>query len=216
MANFSHTYNPPLEFFENDGAGNFTSRGQAVVGWIEEYMNATFFDYDNDGDLDLYYTVFDYITSGDVKVLYSNNSDWTFSQVQVPSDMEAWSLYSASWADYDNDGDLDLFTLRKLFRNETSVIRPNNHWLKVNLVGNGTTVNKDAIGAEARINLDGGKILTRQVEGGVGGAYGNQNGFVLHFGLGQEAGPVNVEITWTDGSTQVVNTAVDTTTTVQR
>ena len=209
MANFSHSYNPRLEFFENDGVGNFTSRGEAGVGWIEEYINASFFDYDNDGDIDLYYTVFDYIASDDFNVLYSNNGNWTFSQVQLPPSMEDDSAYSAAWADYDNDGDVDLFTLSKLFKNETNVLRPDNHWLKVKLLGNGTTVNKDAIGAEARIYLGGGVILTRQVEGGAGGGWGNQNDSTLHFGLGDQGGPVDLLITWTDGSTQVINTSVD-------
>ena len=208
MANFSHSYNPRHEFFENTG-GSFTSRGMAGVAWIEEYINSTFFDYDNDGDLDLYYTVFDYISPPDKNVLYSNNGDWTFTLVDVPPSMEQFSLYSASWADYDKDGDLDLYTFGKLFKNKTNLLIPDNHWLRVKLVGNGTTVNKSAIGTEVRIDLGGGKILTRQVEGGDGGGYGNQNDMTLHFGLGSHSSNVNLDVKWPNGATQVVNTAVD-------
>jgi len=46
-------------------------------------------------------------------------------------------------AEFFDPTDLDLLTGNKLFRNPGSA----NHWLKVALVGNGTTVNKAAIGA---------------------------------------------------------------------
>jgi len=215
MANFSHPYNPPHEFFENTG-GSFTSRGMAGMGWIEEYTNALLFDYDNDGDLDLYYTVFDYIAPADNDVLYTNNGDWTFSFVQLPESMEEASGFSAACADYDNDGDLDLFTMKKLFRNDANLLRPDNHWLKVKLIGNGTTVNTGAVGAEARIDLGGDVILLRQVGGGMGGDFGNQSESTLHFGLGENSGPVDVEITWPDGSVQVVSTSVDIKITIQQ
>ena len=77
------------------------------------------------------------------------------------------------------------------------------HWLKVRLQGDGTTVNRSAIGTQVRIDLGGGKIVTRQVESGTG--EGNQNDMTLHFGLGDRVDPVVVEVFWPDGTTAVHN-----------
>jgi hypothetical protein len=63
-------------------------------------------DYDNDGDPDLY------ITNFGSNRLYRNNRDGTFTDVTRTAgeglDDPRWST-SASFADYDADGDLDLF-----------------------------------------------------------------------------------------------------------
>lgn len=58
-------------------------------------------DYDADGDPDLY------VTNVGPNVLYRNNGDGTFSEVEGPQD-NRWST-SAAFLDYDGDGDLDLF-----------------------------------------------------------------------------------------------------------
>jgi hypothetical protein len=82
-----------------------------------------------------------------------------------------------------------------------------NHWLRVHLKGDGTTVNGAAIGAQVRITVDG-KTLTRQVEGGTG--EGNQNDPTLHFGLGDHSGTVNMVISAPDGTTRTISgVAVD-------
>ena len=54
-----------------------------------------------------------------------------------------------------------------------------------------------AIGAQVRVTLPDGRTLSRQVEAGTG--EGNANSPILHFGLGDFAGTVKVEIRWPDG-----------------
>ncbi|MCD6394029.1 MAG: ASPIC/UnbV domain-containing protein, partial [Planctomycetes bacterium] len=105
--------------------------------------------------------------------------------------------YQAAWADFDNDGDIDLVTAGKLFINRGNA----NHWLKVKLRGDGKSVNRDAIGSQVRIKLKD-KILTRQVEAGTG--EGNQNEMTLHFGLGTHKDSVDLEIIWAGGLRQTL------------
>ena len=101
--------------------------------------------------------------------------------------------YQAAWADYDNDGYLDLTTNGRLYRNSGST----HGWLKVRLEGDGKAVNRAAIGAQVRATISG-QTITRQVESGTG--EGNQNDLTLHFGLGAYRGIVALEILWPDGA----------------
>ncbi len=73
--------------------------------------------------------------------------------------------------------------------------------MEITLVGDGVTVNRAAVGAQARISLPD-RVLVRQVEAGTG--EGNQNDLMLHFGLGAHAAPVDVEILWPGGRRQSV------------
>ena len=77
-----------------------------------------------------------------------------------------------------------------------------NHWLKVQLLSNKKTINRFAVGAQVRVTLKDGRILSRQVESGTG--QGNQNDLVLHFGLGSNKHPVDLNIFWPDGSTETL------------
>jgi enediyne biosynthesis protein E4 len=96
--------------YRNDGGGVFTSiSGGQLVSLCTEVLGAAFGDYDNDGFLDLY------LPRGRTgqslpSFLFHNNHDGTFTQVQQSPFTNDFGLaMSASWADYDNDGWLDLF-----------------------------------------------------------------------------------------------------------
>ena len=76
-------------------------------------------DYNGDGHLDLYAT-----NSVGPNALFRNNGDATFTDVAVAAGVDDPDAtgYGAGWADYDQDGDLDLYVANfgasKLFRNE--------------------------------------------------------------------------------------------------
>jgi len=78
---------------------------------------ATWGDYDNDGDLDLYVCNYDSPSK-----LLRNEGNGVF--VNATPELSISSLCTgAAWADYDNDGDLDLYVARygmpnRLFRND--------------------------------------------------------------------------------------------------
>ena len=220
VSNFSH---PPAsqdrcKFYRNNltAAGcTFVAHPGEVVRWQESYAHPTFGDYDNNGFPDLYLTT---KYPGDRSSLFRNTSarlnvhageevvgltadTWTMSDETDETGTGHSGSYQGSWADFDNDGDLDLATGGLLLRNPGNKAH---HWLKVRLQGEG--VNAFAIGAEVRIRA-GRWILTRQVEGATG--EGNQNDLTLHFGFGDYPGPVELQIKWPDGTRQTVPTSLD-------
>lgn len=210
--NFAHPWDnqPHSRFLKNLGPEQkfkFEDKGECGVHYQESYASPTLGDYDNDGDLDLYFTtVYGGASYGisNFPVLYRNDGNWSFADVTDEAGLGSLpATYQAAWGDVNNDGFLDLATAGKLFVNKGN----DNHWLKIRLKGDGKTVNSAAIGARVRIKL-GDKTLTRQVEGG-GVGQGNQNDLTLHFGLGAHAEQVAYEVTWTNGTKQTGETEID-------
>ncbi|MEO8168403.1 MAG: CRTAC1 family protein, partial [bacterium] len=123
----------PNHLFHNDGPPNYTftriDTGVVVTG-MAPYTVATWSDYDNDGDMDLF------IGSGPATgvpapdFLYKNMLKETnvayFTRITTspiatdPVDGQVWN-----WIDYDNDGDLDAY-LTNYSGNGGSVGRANN------------------------------------------------------------------------------------------
>jgi hypothetical protein len=95
-------------YYRNDGDFNFT---KIVSGPLVTDLSISFGpslgDHDNDGDQDLF------VANGAmdlVNFLYNNNGDGSFTRVTTGVMLtEATSTLGSSWADYDNDGDLDLY-----------------------------------------------------------------------------------------------------------
>ena len=201
--NFAHPGQPQSRFLRNRGPEHgyeFEDKGTCGVAFQESYASPTLGDYDNDGDLDLFFTT---VYGHNAPRLYRNNGNWSFSDVTGEEGIpRLGATYQAAWGDVNNDGFLDLATGGRLFINNGNA----NHWLKIKLKGNGTTVNAAAIGAQVRIKL-GDQTLSRRVGDTVG--QGSQNNLTLHFGLGQHADNVKYTVTWTNGETQEGETAVD-------
>ncbi len=204
VGNFSHPpdYQDRPMFMRNAGAPDYHFEDMSPIArlaWQESFASPALADFDNDGDLDLYFTT---VYEGDHSVLYRNEGGWRFVDVTAEAGIAAERTYQAAWADYDGDGDLDLLTGGKLYENRVA----DGHRLRVRVQGPGS-----AIGAVARVRL-GQRTLTRQVESSTG--QGNQSEMTLHFGLGGFAGPVEVEVRWPGGATRTVSAQADTTITV--
>ena len=106
----------------------------------------------------------------------------------------------AAFADFDNDGDLDVFlrtlqgTAHLMFRNNVGNAQG---FLRIALEGREST--RDAFGAVVRVKTNRG-ILTKVKSGGSG--FLSQNDPRLLFGLGEEAGAEWLEVTWPSGRQQ--------------
>ena len=112
----------------------------------------------------------------------------------------------SAYADIDGDGDVDLLLLQTgdrplLLRNRAADGDGAEavNWLRVDLEGNGSSSNRDALGARVEL-VAGGSTQRRQVTPSHG--YQSQSELVLTFGLGQNEVIDRVVVVWPDGSRQ--------------
>jgi len=134
--------------------------------------------------------------------LYLNLCNKKFLDISGVSGLDSISDgRGAILADFDNDGDLDVFltTLQGhahlLFRNNVGQA---SHYLRVTLEG-GPDIGRDAYGAVVRVKTSAG-ILTKIKSGGDG--FLSQHDPRLLFGLGQDDRAEWMEVTWPDGKVE--------------
>ncbi len=200
--------------FRNDGGGTFTRiLGIPLVQGGESSSGGSLGDYDNDGDLDLF--VPHAGTGLTVPDLWRNDGDMTFTAL-TSADVGDLLLglprpQNSEWADYDNDGDLDLYVNN--FTNLAGTPRPNrlyrnegngNGWLEIRLTG--TTSNRSAVGAIVRVKATIDGAPTWQMRDIVGGptSFEFQRELRAHFGLGDAAVADSVVVEWPSGAVQVL------------
>ncbi len=102
----------PMHYFHNKGDGLFEDRS-ATAGLAAQVGGGLYCvqtDYNNDGYLDVYVPRGAWLPVGVRPSLLRNNGDGTFTDVTGPAGLlDPVNSNSAAWADYDNDGWLDLF-----------------------------------------------------------------------------------------------------------
>jgi hypothetical protein len=213
---FTYTGDENERLFRNDGTNGFTQITEgALVNAGGDSLSAAWGDYDNDGYLDLF-VANDF---GQNNCLYHNEGDGTFSPVTEGAVVnDDGRSRSCGWADYDNDGYLDLFVANGgydappappqesgfLYHNDGGT----NNWLILKLVG--IASNRSAIGAKVRVlTTIGGKRFwqLREISGG-GGGWGSQNDLRAHFGLGDAIKADTVRIEWPSGIVQELTNVV--------
>jgi hypothetical protein len=215
--NLSGQGNMEDTLYKNNGDGTFTDvTTQAGLGSTSNNWAAVWGDYDNDGFLDLFVACAGAgaVGAGNANLLYHNNGNGTFTNVAAAQGVElddegASPHRAAAWADYNNDGFLDLIIkdgcgpehdtgegfvgLHRLVRNRHT--DNGNHFIKVHLIG--VQSNRDGIGARATVTYAGGRAF-RQNNGGGGGEFWSQGSEPLHFGIGH-ATTASVQIIWPSG-----------------
>lgn len=216
----------PMTLLQNQGNGTFvdvtnksnTGIGPSpVVGW-----GSAFFDYDNDGWLDLYVTTTQFIESKSrgaggtylpplalmapyPDVLLKNNGNGTFTDA-TPYRWrgDSHSTMGIAYADYNNDGWVD-FVLGQwnegysLYRN-TADGSNDNRWTTIRLTGTGS-VNRNAVGARVYLTTNDGRVQMQDVI--CGSSLGAGNDLALHFGLGS-AEISQIRIVWPDQTENVL------------
>ncbi|HEY5657267.1 MAG TPA: CRTAC1 family protein [Myxococcota bacterium] len=167
------------------------------TGW-----GPVFFDYDNDGWLDLFTSHGNaHHEYGEEDTLARNNGNGTFEDVSPKSGpffREKHVGRGVAHGDYDNDGDVDLLVVNlndapNLLRNDGGNRK---HWLGVDARLKFPKGTRHAIGA--RVTVTTGEL--RQIEDvqPVRGYLGQADPR-LHFGLGDATRVDAVEIRWPDG-----------------
>ncbi len=195
---------------ERDGLFSDVSYASKIGTMSLPYLawGVGFCDYDNDGYQDLF------VANGHLdenvqafnptgfyeqsNLFFRNNRDGTFDEIAIDSGsglrLEKVSRGFA-YADYDNDGDLDLLVTNlkgtpDLLENRGG----QNTWLTLKLIG--TRSNRDAIGARVKVTT-GNLTQIREVRSG--SSYLSQNDMRLHFGLGKHRQINRIEIHWPSG-----------------
>ena len=210
-------YGETNTLYLNSGGGTFidatAERGLAAptVGYLG--WGTRFFDFDFDGDLDLFvanghiYPQVDDASAGGTYAqrnqLFANEGSGAFSTVEGggPGLEVQKSSRATISGDYDQDGDVDLLTTNiddspTLLRNETRTGR----YLVVQ-------VEPEVVGTWVRITA-GGRTQVRSVGGAA--SYLGHSDVRLHFGLGRAERVERLEVRWPDGTaTRLENLPVD-------
>jgi hypothetical protein len=208
--------NESMALYRNDGSGLFTDEAPASgLGQMTNQsltFGAFFFDYDLDGLLDVFAA--NGHVSDDISVvqptvryaqpagIYRNKGDKKFEDVSAKLGRALQKPVvgrGAAYADFDNDGDLDLAITAnngpaRLLRNDNA---NQNDMLRIKTVG--TRSNRDGIGAKLRLTTNKGARLFAMVKSG--SSYLSQSELPVTFGLGkpEEGKTATLEIVWPSG-----------------
>ena len=169
-----------------------------------------FFDADLDGLLDIFAAnghVADDIGTVQPKVTYAqrphlfrNLGSKRFEEISTrvgQAFQQAVVARGAAYADFDNDGDLDVAITTnngpaRLLRNDRTA---KNGALRVTLEG--AASNHSAIGARVRLEVEDGRKPWAMVK--TGSSYCSQSELPLTFGLGRASKVTTIEVTWPNG-----------------
>jgi enediyne biosynthesis protein E4 len=198
---FSLYRNDGNEFFSDVAAANNVAQSTRLLsGW-----GLKFFDYDNDGFVDLFLAnghpddmIGQYSQMVKYKeplLVFHNNGTKldNVSDTAGPVFGKSFPARGLAIGDYDNDGHIDVLIGNN---GEAPVLLKNNsgdgnHWVGLRLQG--TACNRDAIGAHITWSV-GGKVRSRLKVGG--GSYLSSHDPRVVLGLGAVATVDFVEITW--------------------
>ncbi len=206
----------PVILYQNESAIFFTdvsfTAGIGAVTLPYFKWAVEFFDYNNDGLLDIFVAnghlqeniaLFSDGTYPQADLLFRNtrqqNGTYHFTDASVEvglAQLPKKVSRGAAFGDYDNDGDIDIFLNNAnqpatLLRNEGG---NSNHWLTIQPIG--TQSNASGIGTKVVVKA-GDMSLFKEVRSGA--SYLSQSDVRVHFGLGENSKIDTLEIHWQSG-----------------
>ena len=206
----------PVVLYQNENAAFFTdvsfTSGIGAVTLPYFKWAVEFFDYNNDGLLDIFVAnghlqeniaLFSDSTYPQSDLLFRNarRQDGTYHFTDASVEVGLAQLpkrvsRGAAFGDYDNDGDIDIFLNNAnqpatLLRNEGG---NSNHWLIIQPIG--TQSNASGIGTKIVVKA-GDMSLFKEVRSGA--SYLSQSDVRVHFGLGENSEVGTLEIHWQSG-----------------
>ena len=219
---FSDDYKP---LYRNDGTANFTDSSYPegiaeptipFLGW-----GTGFFDYDNDGWLDIFtvnghvYPQVDAQNWGTTwkqrPLLFHSNAGKLalVPAVEGTGLAEVSAARGMAFGDLFNDGHIDVVVNNmdsppSLFRN---VVKNDNHWIAFRLIGALSTdpgklaSPRDAIGARVYVTANG---FTQRADVVAGGSFASSSDQRPHFGLGKATKIEKIEIRWPSGRVESI------------
>jgi len=210
----THWYHDYNTLYHNEGRLVFTDRsyqvGLAAPSLERVSWGTFFFDWDNDGDLDLFvanghtYPPFATESAGyrQPNMLFANRGDGHFDDVsaQMGADFLVVKVSrGAAYADVDNDGDLDIFVTDlddppTLLRNQ---LANGNHFISIRL--RRAAGNRDALNARVAIRV-GERTQLFSVRSG--GSFLSDCDRRVFCGLGSSPTVDRIEVVWPDGAVE--------------
>jgi len=202
----THLMDETNTLYLNLGEGLFEDRtreaGLGMPGRRFTGFGTFFFDYDNDGWLDLF------VANGAVQLkplgqpdqLFHNTGKGSFVEIVDEPEFSLLEVgRGAAFGDVDNDGDTDFLVTNnngpaRLFLNQ---VGNRNHWLGLRLVGK---AGRDMLGAQVEIVVDDKRILRRRVR--ADGSYLSGNDPRVLAGLGGATRVKAVRVRWPGGASE--------------
>ncbi|MGH7450704.1 MAG: CRTAC1 family protein, partial [bacterium] len=185
--------------YRNNGDGTFAkdARSKGMLGTLRKVagLDAEFFDFDNDGFLDLLIAGKSVEKTGRGVFLFRNDGAGKFADVSaiLPENLSSGRIIAL--ADYNEDGDVDIFLAGldggvRLLRNDGADA---NHYLKIQLVGLRAGSGKNNhFGIGAKVEIRAGDLYQMRVV----------TEPMTHFGLGAHLKADVVRILWPNGTPQ--------------
>jgi len=212
----THLMDETNTLYLNLGEGLFEDRtreaGLGMPGRRFTGFGTFFFDYDNDGWLDLF------VANGAVQLLpelvrqrnpfplgqpdqlFRNTGKGSFVEIVDEPEFALLEVgRGAAFGDVDNDGDTDFLVTNnngpaRLFLNQ---VGNRNHWLGLRLVGK---AGRDMLGAQVEVVVDDKRSLRRRVR--TDGSYLSGNDPRVLAGLGAVTRVKAVRVRWPDGAVE--------------